>query len=342
MPDPRFFELGPPIAIRELAALAGAQDPGPEVADRLISGVGSLETAGPDEVTFHFGRQHLAALERTSAAACFVGSAQVQHVPAATVPLQTAFPQNAFARAAERLYSVRRCEAGSSSVHPSSRIEDGAVVEPGAVIGADAEIGSGTVIGAGAVIGPGVTIGRDCRIGPRVVVMCALVGDRVRLQAGAVIGEAGFGAAAGPNGVIDLPQLGRVILQDGVSVGANSCIDRGALEDTVIGENTKIDNLVQIAHNVCIGRNCVLAAHTGISGSCTIGDGCMFGGRVGLADHLTIGNGVRLAAASGVMHSIADGETWGGYPARPVSQWMREVATLSKLTRSHGEAKRRT
>src|SRR5207248_6055397 len=173
----------------------------------------------------------------------------------------------------------------------------------------------------------------NCSIGPGAVIGFALIGDHVRIYAGAVIGEAGFGAAPGPKGVVDLPQLGRVILQDGVTVGANSCIDRGAFEDTVVGENTKIDNLVQIAHNVVIGRNCVLAAHTGISGSTVVGDGCMFGGRAGVSDHVTIGSGARIAAAGGVAKEVPAGETWAGAPARPMARWLRETALLARLAR---------
>jgi UDP-3-O-[3-hydroxymyristoyl] glucosamine N-acyltransferase len=202
---------------------------------------------------------------------------------------------------------------------------------PGVVIGSGAQIGRGTRIGAQSVIGPGVTIGRDCEISANVTIGFALIGDRVRILAGTVIGEAGFGATAGPRGLIDIPQLGRVILQDGVSIGANACVDRGAFDDTVIGENTKIDNQVQIAHNVRVGRNCVMAAHSGISGSVTIGDGVQFGGRAGVADHVTIGDGARVGAAAGVMKDIPAGETWGGMPARSIRRWMRETAWLARM-----------
>jgi UDP-3-O-[3-hydroxymyristoyl] glucosamine N-acyltransferase len=216
-------------------------------------------------------------------------------------------------------------------------LEEDVAVGAGAVIGPGASIGRGTQIGAGAVIGVGVAIGRQCAIGANAVIGFSLIGDRVRILAGAVIGEAGFGVAGGRGGAIDVPQLGRVILQDGVTVGANSCIDRGAFDDTVIGENTKIDNLVQVGHNVRIGRSCVLAAHTGISGSTTIGDGVRFGGRAGIADHLNIGDGAQVMAAAGLMHDIPAGETWGGIPAVPGRQWFRQVAWLNKISQRGGQ-----
>jgi UDP-3-O-[3-hydroxymyristoyl] glucosamine N-acyltransferase len=215
-------------------------------------------------------------------------------------------------------------------------IEAGVVLAPGVVVGPGAQIGRNTRIGANSVIGPGVTIGRDCEIAPNVTIGFALIGDRVRILAGAVIGEPGFGATAGPKGLIDIPQLGRVILQDGVTIGANTTVDRGAYDDTVIGENTKIDNLVQIAHNVRMGRNCVMAGQAGIAGSVNIGDGVQFGGHAGVADHLTIGSGARVGAGAGVIKDIPPGETWGGTPARPIRQWLKETAWLARMASRRG------
>jgi UDP-3-O-[3-hydroxymyristoyl] glucosamine N-acyltransferase len=159
-----------------------------------------------------------------------------------------------------------------------------------------------------------------------------LLGDHVTLLAGARIGEAGFGVMAGPAGSEDAPHYGRVILQDHVTVGANACIDRGVFGDTIIGERTKIDNLCQIAHNVVLGRSVIVAAFGGISGSVRVGDGSMLGGRVGIADHVTVGEGVSLAASAGLFRDVGPGETWGGTPAKPIRQWMREVAWLNKQT----------
>jgi UDP-3-O-[3-hydroxymyristoyl] glucosamine N-acyltransferase len=208
--------------------------------------------------------------------------------------------------------------------------DDSVVVEPGAVLGEGVRIGRGSRIGANTVIGQGVQIGRDCVIGSNVTVGFALIGDRVKLYAGARIGEAGFGATGTAAGAMDIPQLGRVILQDGVTVGANSCIDRGAYDDTVIGENTKIDNLVMVGHNCVIGRNNLMAANTGISGSVTSGDNVIFGGKAGIGDHITIG----VAAGAGVLANIPAGETWSGYPARPIRQFLRETIWLAKQASS--------
>lgn len=329
-PDPRFYESLGPVALAELAKAAGAELADSSGGERPIDSVASLGRAGPRSVGFLSDRRYLADLAGSGAAGCFLPPGHAAKAPKGCIALLTPAPQVAFAKAAGLLHRPRLHPAEAPAVHPEAELEAGVVVGPGAVIGPGVQIGAGTTIAANAVIGPGVAIGRRCRVGPCAVIGFALIGDRVNILAGAVIGEAGFGVGVGVGGMVDLPQLGRVVLQDGVTVGANACIDRGAFDDTVIGENTKIDNLVQIAHNVRMGRNCVLAAHTGISGSAIIGDRVMFGGRAGVADHVSIGDDARIAAASGTMKDVPAGETWGGYPARPVRRFMRETAWLAR------------
>jgi UDP-3-O-[3-hydroxymyristoyl] glucosamine N-acyltransferase len=334
MPDPRFYRALGPMPLVELAALAGATLG--EGADRALSitGVAPLDRAGPGDIAFLADSKHAQSLAASRAGACFVRAGQP--VPDQCAALIAARPQAAWARAAGILHAPIEPDPRAPAVHPDAMMEEGVVLGQGVVVGAGARIGRGTRVGAGTVIGPGVAIGRDCVIGARVVIGFALVGDGVRVHAGAVIGEAGFGATPTEAGMIDIPQLGRVILQDRVTVGANSCIDRGALGDTSVGENTKIDNLVHVAHGVTLGRNCVLAAYTGISGSTTVGDGVQFGGKAGVADHLTIGNGAAIGAAASVFKPVPAGETWTGFPARPIKRWMRETAWLARQARRRG------
>ncbi|HEV2532568.1 UDP-3-O-(3-hydroxymyristoyl)glucosamine N-acyltransferase [Phenylobacterium sp.] len=335
MPDPRFFENLGPVSLGELAELTGAELADPAAAGKAVRAVAILSQAHADSIAFLSDTKHAEALAETKAGACFVQPKNAGLLPAGCAALLTPVPQGAYAIAAQRLHRLRIVAPGPA-IAADAELEEGVLAAPGAVIGSGARIGRGTTIGPGSVIGPGVTIGRDCQISANVSIVCALIGDRVKILAGAAIGEPGFGATLGPQGLIDIPQLGRVILQDGVTIGANSCVDRGAFDDTAIGENTKIDNMVQIAHNVRVGRNCVMAAHTGVSGSVTIGDGAQLGGRVGIADHITIGAGARLGAASGVMKDIPAGETWGGFPARPMRTWLREAAWITRMASRKG------
>jgi UDP-3-O-[3-hydroxymyristoyl] glucosamine N-acyltransferase len=212
-------------------------------------------------------------------------------------------------------------------------------VDPGAVIGPNAEVGSGTVVGAHAVVGPHCRIGRDCSIGPSVSIQNAFIGNRVILHPGARIGQDGFGFDMSPRGHLKVPQVGRVIIQDDVEIGANTTIDRGASRDTVIGEGTKIDNLVQIAHNVVIGRHCVIVGQVGISGSTTLEDFVVVGGQAGTAGHVRIGLGAQVAARSGVMTDIPPKGRWGGTPAQPIRDWHRTTVALKQLATRRTGAK---
>jgi len=326
MPDPRFFDSLPALSVAELAERVGGEVV--RGGDRQVSAVAPLGSAERGDVAFLGDRKFVAALGQTRAGCVILPAAALEAAPAAVAIIISDEPQACWARASAAFH---RAVSLSEAADPTEAAEDHTVVfEPGVVVGRGARIGRGTRIGANSVIGPGVQIGRDCVIGFNVSVGFALIGDRVRLLSGARIGEAGFGAARSRSGPVDVPQLGRVILQDGVTVGAGSCIDRGAYDDTVVGENTKIDNLVMIAHNCVIGRNCLLAAHTGISGSCIVGDNVIFGGQAGIGDHIRIGEGARVAGGAGVLTDIPAGETWSGYPAKPIRQSLREAVWLAK------------
>lgn len=339
MTDPVFFRPVRGIALQEVAALAGV--PLPEGVDpsRIILGVAPLESAGPDELSYMDNARYVAQLGATRAGVVLVADRYAPRVGAGSVAIVCKDPHRAYARVLAELFpdAMRPGSffgasgvAPGAIVHPDARIEQGAVIDPGAVIGAGAEVGRGTVIGATSVVGPGVRIGRDCSIAPGVVLQHALLGNRVIIHPGARVGQDGFGFAMGVSH-LKLPQIGRVIIQDDVEIGANTTVDRGATRDTMIGEGTKIDNLVQIAHNVVIGRHCVIVSQVGIAGSSTIEDYVVIGGQVGVIGHVRVGAGSQIAATSNVNSDVPPGSIWGGTPARPVKEWFREIAALKKL-----------
>jgi UDP-3-O-[3-hydroxymyristoyl] glucosamine N-acyltransferase len=347
MEHPGFYERVGPFRLDQVAQATCAElptGPGSDGLDpaRLLHDVRPLAEAGPNDLTFLDNRKYIGQLGSTRAAACLVQPAFVSRVPTGTVPLQTRAPYHGFALALTMFYPtalqplVAPSVGGSvdgGRIARSARIEEGARIEPGAVIGPEASIGRGSVIAAGAVIGYRCNIGRDCFIGPNTSVTNALIGDRVILHAGVRIGQDGFGFAMGPKGHLKVPQIGRVIIQDNVEIGANSCVDRGALKDTVIGEGTKIDNLVQIGHNVTIGRHCVIVGQAAIAGSSELGDFVVMGGQSGVAGHLVIGAGSQIAGASHAKDSLPPRSRVVGTPAQPLREWMKDRLALRRLVR---------
>ncbi|MBF9232536.1 UDP-3-O-(3-hydroxymyristoyl)glucosamine N-acyltransferase [Microvirga alba] len=340
MTETSFFPQAQVLRLGQVAEMANIALPDGVDGEFLLKGVAPLESAGPNDLAYMDNAAYGGALSATRAGACLVAPRFAAKVPPGTIALKTPQAYRVFAQVLGVMFpTALRPETSfgatgvspGSFVHPSARLEHGVKVDPGAVIGPYAEIGAGTLIGAHTVIGPHVKIGRDCSIGPQATVSHAFIGNRVILHPGVRIGQDGFGFAMGPQGHLKVPQVGRVIIQDDVEIGSNSTVDRGASRDTVIGEGTKIDNLVQIGHNVVIGRHCVIVAQVGIAGSTTIEDFVALGGKVAVKGHVRIGMGAQIAATSGVNGDVPPGARWGGSPARPMREWFREITALKKL-----------
>jgi UDP-3-O-[3-hydroxymyristoyl] glucosamine N-acyltransferase len=339
MADPRFFDRAGPFTLDAIAALSSARLLRPADGPRLFHDVGPLESAGPDDVSFLENRKYLAAFARSRAGAAFVDERSIGQAPNGMALLISDVPYKAYALAAQAFYPVGR-------IIPRRALS--ALISPEAVVPADCDIGPNTVIeegvrlgrrcsvGANSVIGRGVEIGDDCRIGPNVTLSHCLIGSRVVLHPGVRIGQDGFGFAPDPAAPVKVPQLGRVVIGDDVDVGANTTVDRGSGPDTQIGAGSIIDNLVQIGHNVVLGRCCVLAGQVGISGSTKLDDFVMVGGQGGLAGHLHIGAGARIAAKSGLMRDVPAGATVCGSPAVPLVEFMKQTAIIQRLAKKKG------
>ncbi|MGH7057078.1 MAG: UDP-3-O-(3-hydroxymyristoyl)glucosamine N-acyltransferase [Acetobacteraceae bacterium] len=331
--DPRFYEKSGPHPLAAVAAAAGG-----EVADgeRLLQGVAPLQSAGPQEVSFFDSPRYAAALSETRAGAVIVRRDMQQCLPQGVAAIVVEEPLRAWARVAALFHPLPPWQPG---IHASAIVAEDAIVDvtaevgPLAVVGRGAEVGPRSRIGPGAVIGEGVALAADCRIGASASVSYALLGERVSIHPGARIGQEGFGFAIGEGGFVSAPQLGRVILEHDVEIGANCTIDRGSLQDTVIGAGTRLDNLVHIGHNVRIGRLCVIVAQVGISGSTVVEDFVMIGGQAGLAGHLHVGRKARIGAQAGVMADVAAGARIVGSPAERVRTIVRQLATLRRLSR---------
>ncbi len=339
MTDKRFFKVSGSFSLADLAEISGAEISGNADPAMLFTDVAPLDAADGGMVSFLDNRRYREAFSNSRAGACVVRAEMAAKAPEGMALLLCDQPYHGYARIARAFYPDRqaaRFQAANATVDASARLGADCRIEPGVVIGANAEIGDRCLIGANAVIGEGVKIGNDCAIGPLTTLVCCLIGDNAVIHSGVRIGQDGFGFALGATGHLKVPQLGRVVIGEDVEIGANSTIDRGAGPDTVIGAGTKIDNLVQIGHNVRLGQNCIVVSQVGISGSTTIGDAVMIGGQGGLAGHLNIGSGAQIAAQSGVMRDIEPGQKVGGSPAAPFRDWMRGVAAIDRMSKNKG------
>ena len=341
MAEPVFFAVHP-RSLGEIAEHTGAQLAGNGDGAIMIEAAGPIEAAPDQSISFIDNPKYLRFLAETAAVAVFCSAKYAERVPENVQVLVHEQPYKAYARALALLYpeAERPLPAtglgeisAKAVIAESAMLEDGVIVEAGAVIGPGAEIGANSRILANAVIGSQVRIGRNSAIGIGASVQHALIGDNVIIHPGVRIGQDGFGFAMGAGGHFKVAQIGRVIIQDHVEIGANSTIDRGANRDTVIGEGTKIDNLVQIGHNVVIGRHCVIVGMAGIAGSATLGDYVVVAGQAGIVGHVTIGDGAQIGGGAGINTDVAPGTRMMGYPAMPIRDWARANLRLKQLAK---------
>ena len=334
MSDSRFFQSEGPFSLGQIAEIVGVELLHPERQDDVIRGLAELADAGEGDLAVFFDARHAAAFATCHASVVVTSRKLSAYSHNGGALLLADDPRLAFARIGHLFFPRAEPKAFVHSrafVATTAVIGEDTEIGCGAVIGDNVRIGSRCRIGANTVIDDGVAIGDGTRIGANSCISHALIGADVNIAGNVSIGGEGVGFVSGPKGPVRVSQLGRVIIGDRVEIGSNSAIDRGTLGDTVIGAMSVIDNLVQVGHNVRLGKGCVLAGLAGIAGSTTLGDFVMVCGAASISDHLTIGDGARIAGKSGVMRDVAAGETVAGYPAVPVRQWHKQTAALARL-----------
>ena len=334
MADSRFFTSAGPFSVAALTEKIAIEK---HDADSELSGLASLAEAGPKELSFFSNIKLKDELTETRAAAVLVKAEHVEFVPAGCLALLCDDPYRSMAEATKLFFPEaaqsrppNAMQGATENIHPDAVLGDNVTLEPNVVIGAGAEIGDGSYIGTNAHIGHGVVLGRNCTVGANATISYAMLGDRVIVHGGANIGCDGFGFAPGESHV-KIPQIGRVILQADVEIGGNTVIDRGALGDTVIGEGSKLDNLVHIAHNVQMGRHCFITATCAIAGSTSLGDYVQMGGGAKVTGHVEIGDNCVISANSVVLRPFPDDSKIAGSPARLRSELYRDQAFISRL-----------
>lgn len=337
MPDSRFFKAAGPFTLKQIAQTAQCEIAGNADPDKLYYDVGSLQDGTERDVSFLLNKKYWSDFEKSEAGVCIIHPDLAANAPKDRALLLSKEPYRSYGLVAQAFYPREKTQGividEGAHVAKTAVLGEGTKIDVGAVVGENVTMGRNCCVYPNAVIGDGVVFGDDCIVGANATVMNTLAGNQVYIYAGARIGQDGFGFFMSAKGHTKIPQLGRVIIGNDVEIGANTCVDRGALDDTVIGDGSRLDNLIQYAHNVQSGRCCVLAAQAGIAGSTHLGDFVVMAGQSGIAGHLHIGSGVKVAGMSGVIKDLPAGSEVMGYPARPMGEFLRQTATLRKIAK---------
>ena len=336
----RFFEKKAYIEFGTICKLLSIEFPPKGSPRKHITDVARLDNARNTEITFFHNPKYAEALSKTNAYACVITKQHEHLVPENTIALVVDEPYYAHALLLKEFYSIKYAPnqdyiSSRASIAKSAMIEEGCYISDYVTILDDVVVKKGTFIGSNVTILPGVEIGENSHIESNVTIGFAVVGRDAYIKSGTRIGQQGFGFHVGKNGITDVLQIGKVVIGDDVQIGANCTIDRGSMNDTVIGSHCRIDNLVHVAHNVEIGDYCIIAAQTGIAGSSKIGSRCVLGGQVGISGHLSIGDNVTIAAQSGVMRNVQSGKKVAGAPSTDILSWHRQTITLQRLSKTN-------